>query len=178
MPAKIKKEKRRKKSKTNEKKQSKIMLIILLFLIILLGILVGMSLAKYQNKINGKVFANIAKPVVEIRREESMLITALAPKASYVFEIRNFKEDELNQVEMEYYIEIIGHMDNAIKFELYKEEKQIPLKENKTEKIVLTKEEKQIHSYRLEMTYDKTKGVLEKDINDNVEIKIYSIQKS
>lgn len=178
MPTKVKKQKRIKKSKAKEKKQNKIILITILFLIILLGILVGISLAKYQSKINTKAFANIAKPVLEVRREESMIITALAPKASYVFEIRNFKEDELNQVDMEYYIEIISHIDDSIKFELYKEDTQIPLKKNKTEKIKLTKEEKQTHSYRLEITYDKTKGTLEKDINDNVEIKIHSIQKA
>ena len=137
-----------------------------------------MSFSKYYSKINGKGFANIAKPLLELRREESMLLTALAPKASYVFEVRNYKEDELNQVDMEYYIEIISHTDEAIKFSLYQGENLIPLQENRTQKIKLTKEEKQAHSYRLEMVYDKEKAAKEKDINENVEIKVHSIQKT
>lgn len=178
MLTKLKKETRIKKDNKNKQKENKIILIIILLLVIILGILVGLSLAKYQNKINTKAFANIAKPILEVRREESMLLTALAPKASYVFEVRNYKENELNQVEMEYYIEIISKADDAIKFELYKGDTQIPLKQNKTEKIKLIKEEKQTHSYRLEITYDKTKGILGEDIKDNVEIKIHSIQNS
>ena len=105
------------------------------------------------------------------------MLTALAPKASYVFEVRNYKEENLNEVDMEYYIEIISNTDEAINYELYKGNQQIALKDNKTEKIKLTKDEKQIHSYRLEITYDKTQGILE-DINENVEIKIHSIQKA
>lgn len=183
MPQKIKKWNWRTKKQDNnktkdEKKNKKVILFLLLLLVILFGILVGASLAKYQSKIEGEAFAKIAKPVLEVRREQSLLLTALAPKASYVFEVRNYKEDELNQVEMEYYIEIISKTDEAINFSLYQGEKQIELKENKTEKIKLTKEEKQTHSYRLEITYDKAKGEVGKDINENVEIKIHSIQKA
>lgn len=183
MPVKIKKRKvsnkdTRKKENETEDKKRKIIILILLILTILLGILVGISFSKYQSKMVGEGFANIAKPVLEVRREQSLLLTALAPKASYVFEVRNYKEDELNQVEMEYYIEIISNTDEAINFSLYRGDEKIPLSANKTEKIKLTKEEKQTHSYRLEITYDKSKGELGKDISENVEVKIHSIQKA
>lgn len=183
MPVKIKNKKVFTKDKKSIKeevknKKSKVIIFILLISTILSGVLVGISFSKYQSKIIGQAFANIAKPVLEVRREQSLLLTALAPKASYVFEVRNYKEDELNQVEMEYYIEIISNTDEAIDFELYRGEENIPLNNNKTEKIKLTKEEKQIHSYRLEITYDKSKGVIGKDISENVEIKIHSIQKA
>lgn len=181
MPEKIKKYKlfnRNKKNKLKQDKErkSKIILLILLIIIILLGILVGISFSKYQSRLEGKVIANIAKPIIEVRKEQSLLLTALAPKASYVFEVRNFKEDELNQVEMEYYIEIISNTDEAIKFKLYNGDEQISLNNNKTGKINLRKEERETHSYRLEITYDKTKGKM-KDIDENIEIKIHSIQK-
>lgn len=183
MPVKIKKKRifnKNAKNIQNETKDKKgrVIVLILLILTILLGILVGISFSKYQNKLIGQAFANIAKPVLEVRREQSLLLTALAPKASYVFEVRNYKEDELNQVEMEYYIEIISNTDEAINFTLYREDEKIPLSNNVTEKIKLTKEEKQIHSYRLEITYDKSKGTLGKDITENVEVKIHSIQKA
>ena len=182
MPIRVKKSKLLKRknkdiSEKNKDKKNKILFFLMLIIIILLGIIVGKSIAKYQSKLTTQAFANIAKPVLEIRKEQSLLLTALAPKASYVFEVRNYKEDQLNEVEMEYYIEIISCLNEAIDFKLYKGEEEVQLKDNKTEKIKLTKDEKQIHSYRLEITYDETKIVDKKDINENVEIKIYSIQK-
>lgn len=181
MPVKIKKSRVFNKNKKNisendEKRDSKIVLLLLIIFIILLGMLIGMSFSKYQSKLEGQAIANIAKPVIEVRKEQSLLLTVLAPKASYVFEVRNFKEDELNEIEMEYYIEIVSHTDEAISFALYRGEEQISLTNNKTEKIKITKEEKQTHSYCLEITYDKTKGEIGKDINENVEVKIHSIQ--
>ena len=179
MPVKIKKRKLFNKSRKKEiKDKKKITILILLILTILLGILVGISFSKYQSKLVGQAFANVAKPVLEVRREQSLLLTALAPKASYVFEVRNYKEDTLNQVEMEYYIEIISNTDEAIDFALFRGDEEILLNNNKTEKIKLEKEEKQTHSYRLEITYDNTKGELGKDIGENIEIKIHSIQKA
>lgn len=183
MPVKIKNKKILNKKTKNDNKETKndknkIIVLILLIFTILFGVLVGITFSKYQSKIIGQAFANIAKPVLEVRREQSLLLTALAPKASYVFEVRNYKEEELNQVEMEYYVEIISNTDEAINFALYRGEENIPLKNNKTEKIKLTKDEKQTHSYRLDITYDKTKGTIGKDISENVEIKIHSIQKA
>lgn len=183
MPVKIKKGRLLNKNKkniseNNKDKENKIVLLLLLIFIILLGMLVGISFSKYQSKLEGQAIANIAKPVIEVRKEQSLLLTALAPKASYTFEVRNFKEEELNEVEMEYYIEIVSHTDEAINFKLFRGEEQISLNNNKTEKIKLTKEEKQTHSYCLEITYDKTKGEIGKDINENVEVKIHSIQKA
>lgn len=146
--------------------------------IILLGILVGISFSKYQEKIIGKGFGNIAKPVLEVRREQSLMLTAWKPKAVYQFEVRNYQEEQLNEIEMEYYIEIISSVDESVQFALYQGEKQIPLQFNKTDLIQLTKEKKEIHSYRLEITYDKNKSTEKEDINTNVEIKIHSIQKA
>ena len=171
------------KGKNNKQRKGKIIIILLLFLVILLGIVVGTSLSKYQYLIHGKVVSQIAKPIIEIRREESILVTASSPKASYTFEVRNYKEDEpneinINEVDMEYYIEIVGGKNEAIRYELYRGETEIPLTNNKTEKIQLIKGEKDTHIYRLDITYDKTKTNSNTSINENVEIKIHSIQKA
>lgn len=180
MPAKISKyfKKKDRKFKKENAKRDKILILLILILVILIGIFVGISYSKYKNKITGQAFGQIAKPILEIKREQSLLLTALAPKASYVFEVRNYKENELNQVEMEYYIEIISNADEAIDFELYQGENKILLTENKTANIKLTKDEKQTHSYRLEIIYDETKGVLGQNIDENVEVKIHAIQKA
>lgn len=173
-----------KRTKYNKEKNGKIVIVVLIFLVILLGILVGTSLSKYQTIIVGKSIAEIAKPIIEIRREESILVTANSPKASYAFEVRNYKEDEsnnktsINEVDMEYYIEIVGGKNDAIQFALYRGETKIQLTNNKTEKIQLIKGEKETHIYRLDITYDATKANSNTSINENVEIKIHSIQKA
>lgn len=187
MPEKVKKVKKQKRKVKEEKqgnnKNSKLGIILGIIVIILLGILVGISFSKYQEKMTAKGFAEIAKPVLEVRRQQSFEITALKPKAVYCFDVRNYKEKEnnkieINEIEMEYYIEIISNTEEEIQFNLYQGEKRIPLNNRKTEKIRLSKEEQQSHSYRLEVTYDKEKSTKEENINAEVEIKIHSIQKA
>lgn len=168
-----------KKVKQNRKEKNKgknIEITILLLLLILIS-LVGITIAKYQTSVKGKAIAQIANPIFEVRREESLLLTALAPKASYVFEVRNYNEKNINEVDMEYYIEILSNTDKSITFELFQGDKKVALKDNKTEKISLNKENKENHKYRLDIIYDKDKTQTEHDIKEKVEIKIHSIQK-
>ncbi len=183
MPKKVKKKLFQKEIQTKNElkkrsKKRKITIFILLFFVIFFGILVGVSLAKYETQMQIKAFANIAKPILEVETQKSILITALAPKAAYVFEVRNYKEEEVSQVDMEYYIEIVAPHEDSIQFSLYQGETPIPLTNDKTNKIKLGKEEKQVHSYRLEITYDKTKQTTNEKIEGNIEIKIHSIQKA
>ena len=90
MPVKIKRKKifnkdiKNTRNETKDKK-GKIIVLILLILTILFGILVGISFSKYQNKLIGEAFANVAKPVLEVRIEQILLLTSLAHKAYYVF---------------------------------------------------------------------------------------------
>lgn len=153
-------------------------MLVILVIIIILIIFVGISFAKYRVNIDGNVLAKIAKPIVELRGEQSISITAINPKSSYIFEVRNYNDKkQINEVDMEYYIEIISKVNSSIEFSLYKEENKINLKDNKTDKILLTKENKEEHKYRLDITYTKDNKLTDKDINENIEIKIHSIQK-
>lgn len=165
-----------KETKKEKDKRKNIEVIILLLILILIS-LVGITLARYQANIKGKALAQIANPVFEVRKEESLLLTALAPKASYVFEVRNYDEKDINEVDMEYYIEILSNTDKSITFELFQGDNKIPLENNKTQKISLNKENKENHKYRLDIAYDKDKTQTEQDIKEKVEIKIHSIQK-
>ena len=170
------KNKKKKKNKNEKDKRKNIEVIILLLILILIS-LIGITIARYQANINGKAFAQIANPVFEVRKEESLLLTALAPKASYVFEVRNYDQQDINEVDMEYYIEILSNTDKSITFELYNGENKIPIENNKTQKISLNKENKESHKYRLDIIYDKDEVKTEEDIKEKVEIKIHSIQK-
>lgn len=165
------------KENKKEKNKRKNIEIIILLLILILVSLIGITIARYNSNIKGKAIAQIANPVFEVRREESLLLTALAPKASYVFEVRNYDEKDTNEVDMEYYIEIITNTDKSVTFELYQGDNKIPIENNKTQKIALNKGNKENHKYRLDIIYDKDKVQSEEDIKEKVEIKIHSIQK-
>lgn len=156
--------------------KKKIPINIIILLVILLSV-TGITYAKYQTSTNGSIVAKVAKPIFEVRKEESITITALAPNASYSFEVRNYNEEEINEVDMEYYIEIETKENAPIEFSLYEGENIIELKDNKTNKINLNKEKKEEHKYRLDIHYkeDKINNIEERE--QNVEIKIHSIQK-
>ena len=161
--------------KKEKLKNNKLIVIPILTIIILS--LTGITLAKYISTVNGKGIAKIAKPIFEIDTEESLKITNLSSKGSYNFAIRNYDKNEINEVEQEYYIEIISNVDKAIEFELYNEDEKLELKNNKTKTIKMDKQNKVEHKYRLDIKYndDKTKT---EDIIGNIEIKIHSIQKN
>ena len=77
---------------------------------------------------------------------------------------------------MQYNIEIISQVEEAISFKLYKNEQEILLENNKTNNIKLQKENIQEDSYRLEIIYNKAQNKSEKDIIQNVQIKVHSEQ--
>lgn len=144
---------------------------------ILLGIVVGSSIAKYQEEKIIKVCASIAKPIVEIQRQEIFKITNTNYKESYLFEVRNYNEKEISEVDMEYYIEIITDANDILSYNLYKAQEKLELIDNKTKIIDLKKENKDNHMYRLDIEYNKQKDNSKENILKNVEIKIHAIQK-
>ena len=94
----------------------------------------------------------------------------------YNLAVKNYDENEqITQVELEYYIEIISKKNDDINFKIYKEEKELNINNNKTEKFLLTKENKQRDNYKIEILLNKK---ISEDILQNVEIKVYSEQKN
>lgn len=159
------------------KDKTTIIILVGSLISILLGVLVANSIAKYKEGKIINVLANIAKPIVEIDKQECFKITTLNPEVSYMFEVRNYNEKEISEVEMEYYIEIISDVKEEVKFSMYKNEEEISLINNKTEKMYLTKENKDIHMYRLDIKYDKEQDKSEENILKEIQIKIHAIQK-
>ena len=75
-----------------------------------------------------------------------------------------------------YTIEILSNTDESIQFELYNEEEQIPLKNLKTEKLLISGNGKVEQRYKLKVIYDNTKGTSGKDILEEVQVKVHSEQ--
>ena len=75
-----------------------------------------------------------------------------------------------------YNVKIVSNMDKTITLKLYKNGQEINTKDNKTENIVLTKNEKQEDNYELEIIYDKTKSDSIGDIIQDIQLEVCAEQ--
>lgn len=139
-------------------------------------ILSTISLGKYFNKTKINVNSGVAIPIIKLEGEQKLIINNNQKNKVYNLAVKNYDENEqITQVELEYYIEIISKKNDDINFKIYKEEKELNINNNKTEKFLLTKENKQQDNYKIEILLNKK---ISEDILQNVEIKVYSEQKN
>jgi hypothetical protein len=139
-------------------------------------ILSTISLGKYFNKTKINVNSGVAIPIIKLEGEQKLIINNNQGNKVYNLAVKNYDENEqITQVELEYYIEIISKKNDDINFKIYKEEKELNINNNKTEKFLLTKENKQQDNYKIEILLNKK---ISEDILQNVEIKVYSEQKN
>ena len=155
-----------------KKKIIKIIVVAFVLTIILSTI----SLGKYFNKTKINVNSGVAIPIIKLEGEQKLIINNNQGNKVYNLAVKNYDENEqITQVELEYYIEIISKKNDNINFKIYKEEKELNINNNKTEKFLLTKENKQRDNYKIEILLNKK---ISEDILQNVEIKVYSEQKN
>lgn len=118
----------------------------------------------------------IAKPIFIVDNNPEIEITAKQKEGYYYFKVRNYELEEISQVDMQYNIEIIGDIDEAIIYTLYREEEQIPMQANKTQTQKLTRNQKEEHNYCLKVEYDKEKNTSLSDIMQELQIKVHAEQ--
>ena len=152
----------------NRKKEISIIFIIAIILIFFFS---GFSMGKgySKNDING--VAEIAKPIIQVEKGNEN------DEGIYEFKVKNYNEQEqITEVDMEYYIEILNDLENlGIEIKLLKNDEEIEIKENKTDKFVLTKEGMQQDNYKLEIKYNNNTDM--EDIVEQLQIKVHSEQK-
>ena len=155
-------------------KKEIIKIIVVAFVLTI--ILSTISLGKYFNKTKINVNSGVAIPIIKLEGEQKLIINNNQENNVYNLAVKNYDENEqITQVELEYYIEIISKKNDDINFKIYKEEKELNINNNKTEKFLLTKENKQRDNYKIEILLNKK---ISEDILQNVEIKVYSEQKN
>ena len=155
-------------------KKEIIKIIVVAFVLTI--ILSTISLGKYFNKTKINVNSGVAIPIIKLEGEQKLIINNNQGNKVYNLAVKNYDENEqITQVELEYYIEIISKKNDDINFKIYKEEKELNINNNKTEKFLLTKENKQQDNYKIEILLNKK---ISEDILQNVEIKVYSEQKN
>lgn len=155
-------------------KKEIIKIIVVAFVLTI--ILSTISLGKYFNKTKINVNSGVAIPIIKLEGEQKLIINNNQGNKVYNLAVKNYDENEqITQVELEYYIEIISKKNDDINFKIYKEEKELNINNNKTEKFLLTKENKQQDNYKIEILLNKK---ISEDILQNVEIKVYSEQRN
>lgn len=153
--------------------------ITIIITIIIILFYTGISLGKAYSKstINGDT--KIAKPILEVENGNKVNITNQNPIGEYEFKVRNYKnQDDITEVDMEYYVEILTPINKNIKINLLKEGKEVEIKENKTDIFIMKANVMQTDNYKINIEYDKTKNYNMEDIIQELQIKIHSQQKS
>ena len=114
-------------------KKEIIKIIVVAFVLTI--ILSTISLGKYFNKTKINVNSGVAIPIIKLEGEQKLIINNNQENKVYNLAVKNYDENEqITQVELEYYIEIISKKNDDINFKIYKEKKELNINNNKTEK--------------------------------------------
>ena len=163
--------------KLKEIKNGRTLTLIIVTIIVIILFFTGYSIGKEMTNIKVNTNTQIAKPIMIVENNPSIDITTIKNTGYYDFKIKNYNEqNETNQIELKYWIEIISKYNETISFKIYKDNEEIPLENNKTGEIQLEKNQKQDQNYRLEIIYDKTKSTSTEEIIQDVQIKVHSEQ--
>ena len=158
-------------------KNGRTLTLIIVTIIVIILFFTGYSIGKEMTNIKVNTNTQIAKPIMIVENNPSIDITTIKNTGYYDFKIKNYNEqNETNQIELKYWIEIISKYNETISFKIYKDNEEIPLENNKTGEIQLEKNQKQDQNYRLEIIYDKTKSTSTEEIIQDVQIKVHSEQ--
>ena len=158
-------------------KNGKTITLIIVTIIVILLFFTGYSIVKGMTNVKVNTTTQIAKPIMIVENNPTIDITTIKNTGYYDFKVKNYNEEnQVNQIELKYWIEIISKYDETISFKMYKNNQEIPLLNNKTQEIQLTKNQKEEQNYRLEIIYDKTKSTSTEEIIQDVQIKVHSEQ--
>lgn len=161
------------KDKIKQRKRELTLIIIISMVIIFF--FSGFSMGKEFSKINIDTKTKIAKPILEVENNPIIDIKRTEEKAYYDFVVRNYDEaGNVTEVDLEYDIEILSNINENIFLKIYKEEREIDFENNKTERFLLSKEEKQEHHYKIEIMCSKEDV---QEIIQEIQIKVHSEQK-
>lgn len=161
----------------NRKKE--ITMVLIVFLVILL-FLTGYSLGKSFTKIEVDGNTEIAKPIVQVENGSTLQLNNGNREGVYEFKVKNYNSNgEITDVDIEYYIEILNNLEDKkeIKVKLLKNDKEIPINDNKTEKFYFEKGNKQEDVYKMEISYDETENIGMEDVMQLIQIIVHSEQK-
>lgn len=159
-----------------QKENNKLMTSFILSIIVII-MLCGYSMAKCIDEYIIKGRMKIAEPILEIENDPIINITESQNYGEYIFKIRNYNNKEkITETDLKYYIEISPKLDSSIDLELYQNEDEIKLNDNKTEYIKISKDQKEEREYKIKITYDKNNTAEVGDILEQIQVKVHTEQ--
>lgn len=159
-----------------QKEKHKLMAGFILSIIVII-MLCGYSMAKCIDEYIIKGRMKIAEPILEIENNPIINITESQNYGEYIFKIRNYNNKEkITETDLKYYIEISPKLDNSINLELYQNEDEIKLTDNKTEYIKISKDQKEEREYKIKILYDKSNKIAVEDILEKIQVKVHTEQ--
>lgn len=160
----------------NKMKTKKILISFIISFAILFNICTYTVFAKYISESVENINLKIQEPIIEIEGENNKEITITTEKVSYEFKVKNYNnEDQINKINLEYYIEIDSERLDVFKVKLYKGEQLLNLNNYKTEVIELSNKEKKLDEYHLEVF---PLDDINENINSKIKIKVHCSQKN
>lgn len=154
----------------------KVIVIMILVIFIIIVLFSEISFSKYFSKTNLEIESEIAKPILEIEEDITLNINTVKEKETYNLKVKNYDEtSKITEVDLEYYIEILPKENENIKFKIYKNDKELDMYENKTDKFWLSKENKQEDNYKIEILLN---NISDQEFMQNIEVKVYAEQKN
>lgn len=165
-----------KENKDKKERKLKIITILLLIFFVILLLLSGYTFAKSIEGTTINSNASIAEPILVIENNPQIDITASQNTGTYIFKVKNYNNQKQTEVDLKYYIQVISELDNSIELKLYENGKQIDFKNNKTDYIKISKDNKKENEYKLQITYNKDKLVSVNDIIQQIQIKVHTEQ--
>ncbi len=134
------------------------------------------TFAKYISKIKTIGTIEIAKPIFIVEGTEKTKINEINNIGFYEFKVKNYDDTQISETDFLYTIEIMSDICENVKFELYNEDKPIPLKNQKTDTLYISGNVKTEQNYKLKVTYDKKLGNNGKNILEEVQVKVHAEQ--
>ena len=160
-----------------KKKIVKIVLVVILLIIMLLlwGVFFGgKSFSKYKKDVNSSSMTEVAKPVFVVDGTDDINIDGIEDTV-YYFSVKNYDKTGTSEVDLDYYINIENNSKADLEFVLTKDGRNIPLNNNKTNKITLSNGNKQEDEYQLKIKYHNDPAIVQ-DIDGNVQVKVEAVQ--
>ncbi len=147
--------------------------IIIFTCVICIILFSSYSMGKVNNSIIINTKGNIANPIIKLNSDIPIRITNQNRKGTYNFQINNYEQNKITDVNIKYNLEIIFNYTKYNSIKLYKDNQEIKLKNNKTEDFILQKNDIQQENYKLEIEYNNE---ITEDIVEDIQIKLHWTQ--
>lgn len=139
----------------------------IIIIIIFVLILSRDSFGKYYKKFNLESDNKISKAIILVENDSNININSTENR-TFSFKIKNYNNEEISGVDIEYYFKI--HINNKFLIKIYKNEEEIKQKNNETKKCLLSKNIKQEDFYKIDIIFLDNSP---QEIFDEIKMKIY-----